>query len=88
MLPTEMTEQQTEREQFHISDEAAANWLLRKLANIEAEKTRVKAQALEIVAALDADAARLRHLYEGELQAFACERLAANGNRTKTLCLL
>ena len=78
----------TEKPEFHITDEAAANWLLRKLANIEAEKQRVKAQAAEIVAALDADAARLRFLYEAELAAFARERLAQGGNRRKSLHLL
>ena len=84
----EETEQATERQEFHITDEASANWLLRKLANLEAEKQRVKAQAVEILASLDADAARLRFLYESELEHFTRERLTEGGGRTKTLRLL
>jgi hypothetical protein len=48
----------------------------------------VQAQAREIIAALDADAARLRGLYEAELRDFACQRLAERGGRAKTLRLL
>ena len=37
-----------EAEAFHITDEARANWLLRKLATIADERARVKAQAAQI----------------------------------------
>jgi phage host-nuclease inhibitor protein Gam len=75
-------------ERFHIDSDSAANWLLRRLANIEAEKARVTAQAAQICKDLDADAQRLRHLYEGELIDFARQRLAETGRGKRTLHLL
>src|SRR5262245_48806712 len=63
---TETTEAREEVE-FHITSDGAANWYLRKLANLEAEKQRVTAQAATIVKQLEADAANLRYLYESEL---------------------
>ena len=76
------------RPEFHITDEASANWLLRKLANIEAEKKRVTANAAAIVAQLDSDADRLLHVYGSELQAWTRAELARKGNRRKSLPLL
>ena len=76
------------REEFHITDEAGANWLLSKLGNIEAEKQRVTAQAALIISQLDADADGLRWKYEGELQEYVRRHLAANGNRRRSLTLL
>ena len=60
----------TEAEQFQIDSDRAAEWLLRKLANIEAEKARVTAQAAAIVKSLDADAERLRFLFGSQLEAY------------------
>ena len=76
------------REEFHITDEAAANWYLRKQANIEAEKQRVQAQCAAIVAQLDSEANGLRYVYEGQLQEYVRQELAARGNRRKSLTLL
>jgi hypothetical protein len=50
-----------EAERFTIDSERAADWLLRKLAEIEGEKARVKAWYANRTAELDADAARLRN---------------------------
>ncbi len=76
------------RPEFHIVDESSANWFLRKLAGIESEKARVRAQAAQIVAELDADAQRLRNLYEAEAREWAREELEKKGNRRKSLTLL
>ena len=82
---TEENAQETEREQFHIDSDQAAEWFLRKLANIETEKARITAQAAEMVRQLDCDAQRLRHFYEGELLDYARRKLAVQGNRRRSL---
>jgi hypothetical protein len=73
---------------FHINSDEAANWLLRKLANIEAEKARVKSQAETMLRQLDGDAEGLRFLYESELQEFVRQKLAASGARRKSVAFL
>ena len=78
----------TERKEFHITTEEAANWYLRKQANIEAEKQRVKAQAEAIVKRLESDAESLRHLYEAELQEYVRQKLSESGNRRKSVHFL
>jgi len=78
----------TARAEFHITDESSANWFLRKLANLENEKARVKAQAAKMIAEMDADTDRLRGLYEAELREFARAELERRGGRRKTLTLL
>ncbi len=85
--PADAPETET-RPEFHITDEAAANWYLRKQANIEAEKARVQQQAAQIVRQLDADAESLRHLYESELQEWTRKELARRKSRRKSLALL
>jgi hypothetical protein len=87
---TELTEatEQSERSEFHVTNDAAANWYLRKLANIEAEKRRVKAQAEAIVRQLDAEAERLRYLYEAELQEYVRQKVADGGNRRRSVHFL
>ena len=76
------------REEFRIDSENAANWYLRRIANLESEKQRVTAQAAQIVRQLDADAESLRYRYEGELQEYVRQELARRGNRRKSLTLL
>ena len=80
--------QQDTREEFRIDSENAANWYLRKLANIESEKQRVTANAAAIVAQLDSEANGLRYCFEGQLQEYVRRELAAKGNRRKSLTLL
>ena len=77
-----------EREEFRIDSENAANWYLRKLANIEAEKRRVTQQAAEILRQLDADAENLRFLYDADLQEWTRQELARKGGKRKSLALL
>lgn len=74
----------TEQE-FHITDEASALWLLRKLANIEAEQRRVKRQAEALLNSLQSEAESLKHLYMGELEQWTREELSKRGNRRKSL---
>jgi phage host-nuclease inhibitor protein Gam len=78
----------TDRQQFHIDSDSAAEWLLRRLANIEAEKARITAQAAEMVRQLDSDAQRLRHLYEGELLDYCRRKMAEGGNRRRSCTFL
>ena len=70
--------------EFHIDNENAANWFLRKLANIEAEKQRVKAQAAAIADQLDRDAESLNYLYKAEFEAYARKRIEAGKRRSVT----
>jgi phage host-nuclease inhibitor protein Gam len=85
---TEESTPQTTVPQFHIDSDSAAEWLLRKLANIETEKARIQAQAAKMVRQLDADAQRLKHLYEGELLDYCRRRLAEKGNRRRSVTFL
>jgi len=65
-----------------------AEWLLRKLGNIAAEKARIQAQAAAMVNQLESDTANLQHLYGKQLEAFTREELARRGNRRKSLTTL
>ena len=60
----------------------------RKLAGIEAERARVKAQAAQIVALLDADEKSLRDRFEAEAREWARAELAKRGNSRRSLTLL
>ena len=73
---------------FGITDEKSANWYLRKLATMDTEKIRVKAQTEKMLSDLDADTAGLKFLYEGELQEFVRQELARKGGKKKTLHLI
>lgn len=70
---------------FQIDSEDRANWLLRKLATIEAEQRRVKAQAEQMIADLKADYNRLWFLFGQQLEIWAREELQRRGNYRKTL---
>ena len=82
------TEPTATPEAFHITDEAGANWYARKLAGIEAERARVKAQAAKIVAQLDSDENSLKDRFEAEAREWARAELAQRGNRRRSLALL
>lgn len=75
----------TDREEFHITDESSACWLLRQLANIQAEQQRIKAQAEAMIARLQTDHDRLTHLFGNELEAWARTELLRRGGRRKSL---
>lgn len=65
-----------ERPAFCIDSIEPAEWLLRKLANLAAEKTRIQAQPAEMVAELDTYAAHLNHFFAEQLDAGATYREA------------
>jgi phage host-nuclease inhibitor protein Gam len=69
-------------EEFRINSDRAAEWLLRRLGNIEAENARVQAQAAAIVKALESDAESLRFLYAGQLEAYCREKIAQGRGKT------
>lgn len=75
-------------ERFVLDSEDKVNWLLRKLANLEAEKQRVTAQYQAIMSVLERDEKSLRFRFENDLKAFAAQKLAEGGNRRKTVHLL
>lgn len=75
-------------ERFVLDSEEKVNWLLRKLANIEAEKQRITVQYQTMLAALVSDEKSLRFRFEDDLRAFAALKLAEGGNRRKTVHLL
>ncbi len=80
---------QPERPEFHITDEAGANWYARKLAAIEAERARVTAQAAKIKAQLDSDEKSLRDRFEAEAREWARAELDRRyKGRRKSLALL
>lgn len=77
-------ETQTKPE-FHIDSDSAANWLLRKLANLDAEKERIQRQAAEMIADLDRQKNSLEHLYGAELASYCYSKL---DGRSKTVRFL
>ena len=78
----------TEPEPFCIDSDQRAEWLLRKLANLEAERVRVTAQAQAIVKQLTADAEDLHFLYGAQLESYCRAKLAQSGNRRRSVHFL
>lgn len=75
-------------DRFEIDSEERANWFLRKLAAIDAERARIKRQAEEILRGLETREASLRGRFEGELRHFVEGEIAKRGGKTKTLKFL
>lgn len=73
---------------FSIVSEATANWYLKKLGNLEAERARVTAQFQEIVDGLERERQRLEGRFHAELFAWAGEAIARRADGKKTLKLL
>jgi hypothetical protein len=89
LIATDITREAWNRaEQFHINSDSAAEWLLRKLANIEGEKARVQFQSAQICKDLDTEAQHLRQLYEGELLDYCRRKLSQAGNRRRSVAFL
>lgn len=74
--------------EFRIDSEEKANWLLRKIANLEAEESRVKAQADSILRSLKSDREGLMNRFGAELEQWAKAQMEAKGGKTKTIKLL
>jgi phage host-nuclease inhibitor protein Gam len=75
-------------ERFTIDSEDKANWLLRKVANLEAEEARVKAQADSILLGLKTERSGLMNRFGAELEQWTKAQIEAKGGKTKTLKLL
>ena len=71
---------------FVIDSESRADWYLGKLASIEAEKARIKAQAETRLAELSSDAAALRFQFEAQAREWA--KGEADKRRRKSVTLL
>jgi hypothetical protein len=87
---TDTTEELTttttaEKPRFCIDSQFTADWLLRKLANIEAEKERVKIYARTRCAELEADAARLESQFGEQLKQWATEEAERRRRKSVTL---
>lgn len=70
-------------EKFAIVDESGADWYLRKLASIEAEKARIVANTQKRVDELDTDAKRLQSLFGEQFKTFC--QAESTRRRRKTL---
>ena len=80
--PDELTETPAQEAPFVIDSEDRVCWYLRKLANIEAEKMRVKAQAAAIIARLDSDESGLKYRFDNQVQEWT--RRQIEGTRRKS----
>jgi hypothetical protein len=72
---------------FSVCDEKSATWLLRKLRQIGEERDAIKAATAQRLTELEADEARLTHLYGEQLKAWATTESAARRRQTITLPL-
>jgi hypothetical protein len=79
------TETTEEEGRFTIDSERAADWLVKKLAEIDAEKERIRLFARARTAELDSDAARLNHLFGEQLRQWAEQE--ASRRRRKSVSL-
>ena len=83
------TEPTATPEAFCIDSEERANWYARKLATIEAERARVRAQAAKIIAQLDGDEKSLKDRFEAEAREWARAELDRRyKGRRRSLALL
>jgi hypothetical protein len=90
-LPLELGDSEevetTDREQFHITDDSSADWLLRKYAAINAEISLIQNQAAAAVKRLQSDREGLERLYQAELEEYARQRIAADKRGRKSVIL-
>jgi hypothetical protein len=70
---------------FVIDSESAANWYLKKITLMQAEKDILKAQYEQRVKEIDTDKARLETMYQSQLEAWA--RREQETRRRKTITL-
>lgn len=87
-METETTTETEEREEFLIDSPERANWLLRKLANLDAERDRVAAQASALARQIESDRNGLLHRFGSQLENFTRQELEKSGGKRKSLTLL
>ncbi len=71
-------------ERFAIVDEAGADWFLRRLADIEAEKARISANTKKRMEELATDAERLQSLFGDQFKAFCQSEATRRRRKTVT----
>lgn len=71
-------------EGFVIDSDAKLEWLLRKIANLEAEKRRIEARAADMVKGLQSQIRALQRRFESDVDAYVRQRLADTKARGKT----
>ena len=76
---------ETNEKPFTVDSEGAANWVLKRLAAVEDEARRIKAQTAQRLAELKADGDRLHARFDSELEAFARDEAARRRRKTITL---
>ena len=86
--PDVTTTESVDTERFVLDSEDKVNWLLRKMANLQAERERIGAQYETMLKALESEEKSLRWRFEDDLKAFAAMQIAKNGGRRKSLHLL
>ena len=72
---------------FCINSDDRADWLLTKLAALDAEAALLKAQADAAVKRVNSDRESLLHRFGGELEAFAAQRVAQDKRGRKSIIL-
>ena len=72
---------------FLITDEKSATWFLRKMRQLSEEKDAIKAATAQRISELEADEARLTHLYGEQLKTWAQSESTARRRATITLPL-
>ena len=72
---------------FCINSDDRADWLLTKLAALDAEALLLRAQADAAVKRVNSDRESLLHRFGGELEAFAANRIAQDRRGRKSIIL-
>lgn len=80
-----MEETETTKEQFTIQTREHGEWYLRKLANLEAEKERIEAQAALMLRQLESDRNSLVSRYESQFQNLVRTEMEAGKGKRKSV---
>ena len=81
------TEQPTDAPAFSINSDSAADWLLKQIAALDAERDLLVSQHQAAVKRVDSDRESLLHVYGEQLQAYAAQKVAAD-KRGRKSCIL
>lgn len=76
-----------DNQEFRITDDAAADWLLKQYSCIDAEIALIQAQAAAAVTRLKSDRENLERLYQSELEEYTRQRLQGEKRGRKSVIL-
>ena len=76
-----------EQSAFCIDSDSAADWLLKQIAALDAERDLLLAQHQAAVKRVDSDRESLLHVYGEQLQAYAAQKVAGD-KRGRKSCIL